>query len=167
MGVEHHHQWEKETVTVPLPERQKWLQETNQPIEGWWRPHHNQPNGGGWRKLVHCSQKRGRRTASAPPPGGNGGGKWGMVDDNGGGGRPPPPRGETEGNGSDGGDDGDGGEGDDSTTTVLTKDSHNTVKVEEIDWVYVVQGLPRPPGQTRTRWKGMVGMDKCHRCPEE
>ena len=39
----------------------------------------------------------------------------------------------------------------------LIMDSHNTIKVKGIDWVYVVQGLPRPPGQLGQdgkRWSG-------------
>ena len=112
MGVEHHHQWEEELVTVPLHERQNGTG-INQPIEHWWRTHHNCQMV--WvEELDHYSQKEiedyhNNRQVEEElhHPNGNGNGN-GNGDSNGsrGGDRPPPPR-------RDGDDDGDGG-GDDS-----------------------------------------------------
>ena len=48
----------------------------------------------------------------------------------------------------------------------LIKDSHNTVKVKDIDGYMLYKDCPDP----QVNWdkmEGMVGMDKCHRCPEE
>ena len=62
-GWNTHHQWGGGTVTVPLPERQKWYR--NQPTYwGWWRPHHNPPNGMS-RGTEPLLSERGRRIPQA------------------------------------------------------------------------------------------------------
>ena len=136
------------TVTVPFCERQNGTG-PNQPIEGGGGP--PQPPDGGGGGTGPLLSERGRRMpqqpaggGGAPPPNGNGGGN-GNGDDNGGGGRPPPPKGNG-GNGGDGGDDGDGGGGDDSPPpSDPGQPWHHQGQRDK--WVYVVQGLPRPPGQ--------------------
>ena len=155
------------TVTMPLPERQNGTG-TNQPIEGGGGPP-QPPNGGGGGTGSLLSE-RGRRMpqqpaggGGAPPPGGNGGGN-GNGDDNGGGGGPPPPR-----------------EMEEMAVMVvmmemvveemiphhcLTKDSHDTVKVKEIDGYMLYKDCP----DLQVNWDKMVGMvrmDKHHKCPEE
>ena len=99
----------------------------------------------------------------APLPGGNGGGN-GNGDDNGGGDRPPPQ-----------------GEMEEMVVMVVMmemaveetihhhcqiKGSHNAIEVKEIDGYMWYRDHPDPQAN-HNKIEGMVGMGKCHRCPEE